>query len=53
MYCIGSYAVPQIMSVNPDMNIDSFVFPANDSADEQVLNSGVDLQFSCYEGLQK
>ena len=46
MYCIGSYAVPQILSVNPDMQIDSFVFPANDNADEQVLNSGVDLQFS-------
>lgn len=45
MYCIGSYAVPQIKSVNPDMNIDSFVFPANDSADEQILTSGVDLQF--------
>ena len=26
MYPIGSYAVPQIQSVNPDMNIDSFVF---------------------------
>ena len=46
MYCIGSYAVPQILSVNPDMQIDSFVFPANDNADKQVLNSGVDLQFS-------
>lgn len=46
MYCIGSYAVPQILSVNPEMEIDSFVFPANDSADGQLLNSGVDLQFS-------
>lgn len=46
MYCIGSYAVPQIKSVNPDMDIDSFVFPANDSSDGQLLNSGVDLQFS-------
>lgn len=46
MYCIGSYAVPQILSVNPDMDIDSFVFPANDDADGQLLNSGVDLQFS-------
>ena len=49
MYCIGSYAVPQIKSVNPDMNIDSFVFPANDSADGQILNSGVDLQFCVME----
>lgn len=49
MYCIGSYAVPQILSVNPDMNIDSFVFPANDEADGQLLNSGVDLLFSVME----
>lgn len=49
MYCIGSYAVPQILSVNPDMNIDSFVFPANDEAEGQVLNSGVDLLFSVME----
>ena len=49
MYCIGSYAVPQILSVNPDMNIDSFVFPANDEADGQVLNSGVDLLFAVME----
>lgn len=45
MYTIGSYAVPQILSVNPDMNIDSFVMPGSDDADRNVLNSGVDLQF--------
>lgn len=45
MYTIGSYAVPQIKSVNPDMDIDSFVMPANDDADGNILNSGVDLQF--------
>lgn len=45
MYTIGNYAVPQITSVNPDMNIDSFVMPGNDNAEENVLNSGVDLQF--------
>lgn len=45
MYVIGSYAIPQIKSVNPDMNIDSFVFPANDSAEKNVLNSGNDLMF--------
>ena len=27
MYAIGSYAVPQIQSVNPDINIDSFTVP--------------------------
>ena len=45
MYPIGSYAIPQIKSVNPDMNIDSFTFPANSDAQDNVLNSGVDLQF--------
>jgi raffinose/stachyose/melibiose transport system substrate-binding protein len=45
MYPIGSYAVPQIKSVNPDMNVGSFVFPANDNEEDNVLNSGVDLQF--------
>jgi len=46
MYPIGSYAVPQIQSVNPDMDIDSFVMPACDNADDNILNSGVDFQFS-------
>ena len=46
MYPIGSYAVPQILSVNPDMNIDSFPFPANEDEEDNVLNSGIDLQFS-------
>ena len=45
MFTIGSYAVPQIKSVNPDMDIDSFVMPGNDHADGNILNSGVDLQF--------
>ena len=45
MYPIGSYAAPQILSVNPDLNLDSFVMPANDSADGNTLNSGIDLQF--------
>jgi raffinose/stachyose/melibiose transport system substrate-binding protein len=49
MYTIGSYAVPQIKSVNPDMNIDSFVMPGSDNEDEQVLNSGIDLQFCVME----
>mgnify|MGYP004591956495 FL=1 len=46
MYTIGSYAVPQIKSVNPDMNINSFTFPANESKKDNVLNSGIDLNFS-------
>ena len=49
MYMIGSYAVPQIQSVNPDINIDSFVFPASNNKDDMVLTSGVDLQFCVME----
>ena len=49
MYLIGSYAVPQIQTVNPDIDIDSFVMPANDSEEENVLNSGIDLQFCVME----
>lgn len=45
MYTIGSFAVPQIRSVNPDINIDSFVMPANEDASKNILNSGIDLQF--------
>ncbi len=46
MYTIGSYAVPQIKSVNPDMNINSFTFPANELKEDNVLNSGIDLNFA-------
>lgn len=46
MYPIGSYAVPQILSVNPEMNIDSFVTPGSDDAERNTLNSGVDLMFA-------
>ena len=50
MYPIGSYAVPQILSVNPDMIIDSFTFPANENEQDNVLNSGIDLHFSVMKG---
>ena len=49
MYTIGSYAVPQILSSNPDMNIGSFVMPAADKEEDLVLNSGVDLLFAVSE----
>ena len=52
MFTIGSYAVPQIKSVNPDMDIDSFVMPGSSNADENVLNSGVDLQFCVMESCE-
>ena len=49
MYPIGNYAVPQIRSVNPNMNIDSFAFPVGDREADNVLNSGIDLQFCVME----
>lgn len=49
MFAIGSYAVPQIKSVNPDLDIDSFVTPGSESADGNTLNSGVDLMFAVTE----
>lgn len=49
MYVIGNYAIPQIKSVNPDMNIDSFVFPASSNAEDNILNSGNDLMFCIME----
>lgn len=45
MYPIGSYAAPQILSVNPELNLDSFVMPACDDHEGNTLNSGIDLQF--------
>lgn len=45
MYTIGSYAVPQIKSVNPDINLDSFVMPGSNEKEDNILNSGIDLQF--------
>lgn len=50
MYFIGSYAVPQIKSVNPDINVDSFVFPGSNDPEQNVLNSGNDLQWSVMAG---
>lgn len=49
MYTIGSYAVPQIKSVNPEMNIDSFVCPGAEDESENALNSGNDLEFCVME----
>lgn len=46
MWAIGSYAIPQIRSVNPEMEIGSFVMPAGDDESENNLNSGIDIQFS-------
>lgn len=52
MFTIGSYAVPQIKSVNPDMDIDSFVMPGSNDPNGNTLNSGVDLMFSVTEACE-
>ena len=49
MFAIGNYAIPQILSVNPDLNIDSFVMPGSDDPNGQTLNSGVDIMFCVME----
>ncbi len=49
MFAIGNYAIPQILSVNPDLKIDSFVMPGSDDPNGQTLNSGVDIMFCVME----
>lgn len=49
MFTIGSYAVPYIKSVNPDLDVDSFVMPGSSSPEGNTLNSGVDLMFAVTE----
>ena len=49
MWPIGSYAISQVQSVNPDMNIDSFVMPGSNDPEKNILNSGIDVQFSIME----
>ena len=49
MYVIGNYAIPQILSVNPTMNIDSFVMPGREDSNAHTLNSGVDIMFCVME----
>lgn len=48
MFVIGNYAIPQILSVNPDLNIDSFTMPGRDD-ENHTLNSGVDIMFCVME----
>lgn len=52
MFIIGNYAAPQIKSVNPDINIDSFVYPASNIKEENILTSGNDLQFCVMKDCQ-
>ena len=43
MFPCGSFAVPQILSANPEMNIGLFAMPASDDPDDRIIVSGVDL----------
>jgi raffinose/stachyose/melibiose transport system substrate-binding protein len=52
MYPCGSFAVPQILSVNPDMNIGMFAMPSADNPDDRIVVSGVDLQWCVAETCQ-
>ena len=49
MYPCGSFAVPQILSVNPDMNIGMFPMPSAKNPDDRIVVSGVDLQWCVAE----
>ena len=46
MYIIGNYAIPSILTVNPDLNLGMFTMPASNNEDENKLVSGVDVYFA-------
>lgn len=52
MFLQGSWAIPQILSSNPDMNIGCFPMPATNSEEDNVLTSGIDLLFSVMKGTE-
>ena len=52
MYPCGSFAVPQILSVNPDLNIGLFAMPSAENPDDRIVVSGVDLQWCVAETCQ-
>ena len=43
MFPCGSFAVPQILGANPEMNIGLFAMPASDDPDDRIVVSGIDL----------
>ena len=49
MFPCGSFAVPQILSVNPEMNIGMFAMPSAENPDDRIVVSGVDLQWCVAE----
>lgn len=50
MFLQGNWAIPQIMTVNPEMKIGIFAMPGTNEKDKNVLTSGVDLLFSVMKG---
>ena len=46
MYLQGSYAIPAILTVNPDLNLGMFPLPASNNEEENKLVSGVDVYFA-------
>lgn len=49
MYPCGSFAVPQILTGNPDINVGMFAMPSADNPDDRIVVSGVDLQWCVAE----
>ncbi|WP_102372224.1 ABC transporter substrate-binding protein [Enorma phocaeensis] len=45
MYPCGSFAVPQILTGNPDVNVGMFAMPSADDPADRIVVSGVDLQW--------
>lgn len=49
MYPCGSFAVPQILTGNPDINVGMFAMPSADDPADRIVVSGVDLQWCVAE----
>lgn len=43
---LGTYAIPQIMSVNPDLEVGFAQMPATDDPEEQILTAGDDVMLT-------
>ena len=52
MFLQGNWAIPQILSSNPNINIGCFPMPATNSEEDNVLTSGIDLLFSVMKGTE-
>ena len=46
MLLTGNFAIPQIRSTNPDMNLGAFTLPVLNDASKTKLVSGIDVMFS-------